>query len=699
MKIRLINYCLLAATCFAFTTRGDADKNQVLLQAIMQGLSEVHYQPQELNDEFSNRVYDLYLKRLDYNKKFLLKEDVNKLEKFRNQLDDEVKASSFEFFELSYDLITERTKEAEGYYQEILEKPFEFTANESEELDPKKISFAASKGDLKNEWRKYLKYQVMVRVADDLDAQDKAKEKEKEKPDTSFHPRSFEQIEADARKKVLKANKDYFKRLNGITKKERLAGYLDVITNTYDPHTEYFAPKDKQEFDATMSGHFEGIGAQLEERDDVIKVTKIIPGSASYKQGQLKQGDIIMKVAQGKADPVDLTGMRLDDAVQLIRGKKGTEVRLTVKKSDGTIVIIPIIRAEVQIEETFAKSAILNYDGKKVGYIRLPEFYADFEHRNSRRSADDVKKELVKLKADNVDGIVLDLRNNGGGSLDDAVKMAGLFFSTGPVVQVKERNDHVKVYDDYDEEVVWGGPLAVMVNTNSASASEILAAAVQDYKRGIIIGSPSTFGKGTVQQFFNMDDFINGEYSADKPFGSVKITIQKFYRINGGSTQIKGVVPDVIIPDPYAYVDEHEKDQDYPLKYDEIAPAKYDTWKSPVLNYNSVEKLAKEREKANPNFGLMNEEALKFKKKKDDENVTLNLQKYRDEQKKMREENKKYDGLNKEIEGLELTNPSADMADIQADSTKIARNKEWFKGLKKDIYLYESARIVEDIKK
>ena len=660
---------------------------------MMQALSELHYQPQEINDAFSARVYDLYMKRLDFNKKFLLKEDVSKLEKYKDQIDDQIKGNNFDFFNLSYDIITQRIAEAQSYYKDILSKPFDFTVNESVELDGKKLNYSASKDDLKNEWRKYLKYEVLTRVADDLDAQDKAREKN----DTSYHAKTFDQIEADARKKVLKLNDRYFKWLGENNKTKRLSSYFDVIANTYDPHTEFFPPAEKKDFDVMMSGHFEGIGAQLQQNEEeVTKVTSIVTGSASYKQGQLKKDDIILKVAQGNNTPVEIAGMPLDSVVQLIRGKKGTEVRLTVKKPDGSIIVVPIIRDKVETEETFAKSAILNYDNKKIGYIRLPEFYADFEHPDGRRCSKDVKKELEKLKAEDVDGIILDLRNNGGGSLSDAVDMAGLFFSKGPVVQVKDKNNGVQVLDDENAGITWDGPLTVMVNTNSASASEILAAAMQDYKRAIIVGSPSSFGKGTVQQFFDLDRAVPSEYDADKPLGQVKITIQKFYRINGGSTQLKGVIPDIVIPDPYQYIDEHEKDQDYPLKWDEIPQAKYTPFDN--IKYDIVEKLAKEREKANPDFALLAEDAQRLKDTKDDNSSTLNLEKYRAKEKKLKEENKKYDGVYKTIPNDSFSNPQADIQTIQSDSTKINRNKEWFKSLKKDIELYETAHIIEDMK-
>jgi carboxyl-terminal processing protease len=446
-----------------------------------------------------------------------------------------------------------------------------------------------------------------------------------------------------------------------------------------------------------MTGQLEGIGAQLQEKDGFIKVTSIVPGSASYKQGQLKTGDIILKVAQGSAEAVDIEDMRLDDAVLLIRGKKGTEVRLTIKKPDGSTIVIPLIRDIVVLEDAYAQSVLLK--GKKnIGYIKLPNFYADFSGTNGGRScARDVKKEIQKLKEENVEGIILDLRYNGGGSLQDAVDMAGLFFERGPVVQVKQRTGAAQVLEDRDAAVEFAGPLTVMVNENSASASEILAAAIQDYKRGIIVGtSPSTFGKGTVQRFYDLDEFIPQQMSNLKPLGQVKITTQKFYRINGGATQLKGVTPDILLPDPYYLLDQGEKEQDFPMTWDEIAAAKFNTFKATY----SIEKLKAQsqgRIKQDRGFVLLDETAKRLKKQKDNTVISLNYDKFMADQKRNKEENNKIEELNKQTYSLEVLSLKADMKSIESDSTRVNKAKEWHKNLKKDIYLNETLNIMGDM--
>ena len=508
----------------------------------------VHYAKKNYSDEFSEKFFDMYLERLDYNKKFLLQEDVDQLKKHKSTLDNEINDGTFRFFNLSQELISKRVIESEVYYKDALTAPFDFTQADFIETDQKKLTVPKTKAEMRAAWKTSMKYQVLARLSQLIDEEEKKDSTKTFLPDAN----KLAEMEKDAREKVGKSNADYFYRLLKLNRYDRYYAYLNCIANLYDPHTEFFPPKDKKNFDIQMSGQLEGIGAQLQERDGAIKVSSIVPGSASWKQGQLKAGDIIIKVAQADKEPVDVTSMRLDDAIELIRGKKGTEVRLTIKKPDGSIVIIPIVRDVVILEETYARSSVIENGKKKIGFIHLPSFYADFAKVNGRRCSKDIRAELEKLQKDHVDGLIIDLRNNGGGSLDDVVKMMGLFIPKGPVVQVMAKDKKIPlVYSDDDGTTLYDGPLAILVNENSASASEILAAALQDYKRAVIIGSKSTFGKGTVQQFVNLDDYLLPQFDTLVPVGSIKLTIQKFYRINGGSTQLKGVEPDIVLPDIY----------------------------------------------------------------------------------------------------------------------------------------------------
>lgn len=677
---------------FSYTLIQQSDKEEAIDQLLMQSISSSHYQPKDVNDDFAEKVFNLYIQRLDYNKKFLIQEDIDVLKKLKPSIIEDVNNGHFVFFNRSFELIAKRIDESKEYYTEILKTSFDFTADETLELDAEKLQFANNKTELKESWRRSLKYQTLAKIVEMKDSQEKAKEKS-----DTVKIKSFEELEIDARKKVLKSNDDWFKRLKKLDRNDRIAVYFNSITGIYDPHTEYYAPKDKANFDISMSGQLEGIGAQLQEKEGFIKVTNIVPGSASWRQGQLKAGDIIVKVAQGEAEPVDITDMQLDDAVQLIRGKKGTEVRLTVKKPDGNTIVIPIIRDIVVMEEAFAKSVILK-KGKNIGYIKLPSFYADFNGRGGHSCSKDVKAEVEKLKAEKVEGIIIDLRNNGGGSLADVIEIAGLFINKGPVVQVKSRSGIPSVMDDRDPSVVYDGPLTIMVNSNSASASEIMAAAIQDYKRGIIVGtSLSTFGKGTVQRFFDLDDYLPAQYDSIKPLGQVKVTTQKFYRINGDATQLKGVTPDIILPDPYYLLEQGEKEQDYPIAWDEIPASTYQVLQ-PRYSLEKIKANSAKRLKSNSSFILLEEAAKRLKRQKDSTVVSLNYDKYVIEKKATEAESKKMEALDKEISGMEISALKTKIPVIEGDTLKASKEKEWFKSMKKDLYLYETMTIMNEMK-
>ncbi|WP_303312027.1 carboxy terminal-processing peptidase [Hymenobacter sp. BT730] len=699
LRLKVGLYAFLVSAVFVLasyklyhrTTSRAPQKDEVLIKAMLQGLSAAHYQPEKIDDAFSKRVFDLYLKRVDYNKMFLLQSDVAQLRKFQASIDDQVRVGSHEFLDLTTQIMDQRVKDTQALYRDILSKPFDFTTEESVETDSDKSTFAADKAAQREQWRKFLKYETMVRISEMMDAQAK-----KDPKVASAEPnRTPAEMEAEARKRVLKNYDDKFSDLLQNDANDRLALYANTIANTYDPHTEYFAPRDKESFDIAMTGRFEGIGASLGEKEGQIKVSEIIPGSASYRQGELKAGDIILRVAQATEEPVSVEGWRLDKAIALIRGKKGTEVRLTVKKPDGAIKVIPIIRDVVVIEETFAQSATINENGKKIGYLRLPTFYADFNDNGGRSSAADVRKELEKLQKEHVEGVVLDLRYNGGGSLQDAVEMAGLFIDSGPVVQVKGGQGAATVLNDRDPRVQYSGPLVIMVNKYSASASEILAAAIQDYKRGIIMGSASTYGKGTVQRIFDLDDVL-GDFSSLKPFGSLKLTTQKFYRINGGSTQFKGVVPDIVLPDAYSYLDQGEKEADYALKWDEIGAARYRTWNSPTLPLDKVKVKSQARVATNPSFKMVNEMVQRMRKRKDETVVSLKLAAFRTEQEKAKVESNRYEEIKKAAPTLAIAPLAADVQALGGDTVKVNRASRFTKNLKKDIDLTEAVAVIKD---
>lgn len=696
MKWKFASYALVLSFLVlltASTTTDSNKKDEILIQVLLKGLSQYHYQPHEINDEFSKKVFELYVKSLDYNKRFFLAEDIALLKKYELELDNQAKHASYSFFEQATKIFDERIVEVKGYFEEVLAKPFDFSTDETVEADADKLVYATDKSALKERWRKSLKHQTLSRLFTAM----KSQEKKKEAGDLK-EEKSFEALEVEAREKVLKSYQGWFKRLSKNDRTDQMATYINSITRAYDPHTGYFPPKQKENFDIQMSGRLEGIGAKLQQKDGYIEVTEIIPGSASWKQGDLKANDVILKVAQGEDEPVDVVDMRLDDAVQLIRGKKDTEVRLTVKKVDGTIAIVPIIRDVVLIEEGYAKSAIIQDEAKKekIGYIKLPKFYADFNRADGRSCFKDVKAEISKLKDENIDGLVLDLRNNTGGSLQDVVDMAGLFIEEGPIVQVKSKDSKPYIFNDRDNTIQYDGDLVILVNSFSASASEILAAAMQDYGRAIIMGSNTTFGKGTVQRFINLDRTLSSKFDAIKPLGSVKMTIQKFYRIDGTTNQLKGVIPDIVLPDTYSYIEIGEKEQEYAMSWDEIEPADYKKWTKLNSRLKKVQKNSKDRVSKNTTFQLIEENAKRLKQQRDETVHTLCFDKYKDEQGDLEEESKKYENVEKET-GLTISSLAVDEKAIQEDETKKARTETWHKNLKKDAYLEEAIQVIQDI--
>lgn len=661
---------------------------------MLQILNVAHYEPKELNDNFSENAFSLFLKRIDVNKKFLTADDVEELKKYKKTIDDELLNGKIDLFLKSNALLKQRMKDVEAFYPSLLDKPFDLNSNESLETDPDKLSYAKDLDALKEEWRKTLKYQTLLRVAEELETQ----EKNLTRKDTAFTAKPLADIEKEARERVKKNYQDFFKRLNKIEDTDRLAVYLNSISNAYDPHTEFFAPKTKQNFDIAMSGQLEGIGAQLQERDGSIKVSNIVPGSPSWRQGELKAGDIILKVAQGAGEAVDISDMPLDEAVMLIRGKKGTEVRLTVKKIDGSSRVIKIIRDVVILEETYAKSLLIGDKKARYGYIKLPSFYADFNQREGRRCADDIKAEVLKLKAEGVSGIIIDLRNNGGGSLQDVVEIAGLFIPGGPVVQVRGRGGMSDVLMDRDTAVIYSGPLAIMVNNVSASASEILAAAMQDYKRGIIVGGEQTFGKGTVQRIFGLDDYVPFKDYQMKPLGSIKLTTQKFYRVNGGATQLKGVQSDIRLPDRYEALFKGEREEDYPMPWDEIKPSAISLSSHGPENLSRIKENSRKRVESSEAFRMVRELATYYNKQAEETVVNLTLQKLRDRQKENKDEGARLDTLLERLPKLDVVTLRKDLDKIQSDSTRFALHKDWLKNVSRDIYVRETVEVLKEFK-
>lgn len=723
MKNKILIPILILGVLAAFfsfrqtdATTSDIDKRRiVVLETVMRTLREEHYAPRTLDDSFSVKVYEKMLENLDYEKKFFTAEDIKVLNDYKYKIDDEINENKVDFFNAINQIFAKRLVQVEQFYKDILSKPFSFNGNDSIQLTGEKISFVANDAALKSRWEQLMKYRVLAKYVDLKKDQEALKnnkdKKETKKEDTAaLKPKSNEALEKEARESVLKNQDFYFKRLKKIKEEDRFSLYMNSITGLEDPHTDYLPPRDKQRFDEAMSGSFFGIGAQLKEEEGKIKITAILPGTPAKKQGDLKAGDEIIKVAQGTDEAIDVQGFDLDEVVQKIRGKKGTEVRLTVKKVDGSTKIIPIIRDAVQMEETFAKSAIIQSNEGPIGYIYLPEFYADFNRSgNGRRCFIDVAIEVEKLNKSGVSGIILDLRNNGGGSLDDVVQMSGLFIDKGPIVQVKGNGNRAQQMNDEHPGALYDGPLVIMVNQGSASASEILAAAMQDYKRAVIVGS-TTFGKGTVQRLVSLDDrylrnsplqSIAGTVSGSESntsIGSLKITFQKFYRINGGSTQLKGVTPDILLPDPYSEIEIGERRDKAALPWDEIPAARYQPVGS-MMFINELAAMSKKRITSNPSFKLIQESAQKIKARETNNVYSLNEIAYKKTLDEANATSKKLEDLEKKNTMLKIVNVKEDLETINQDSSRISKNEDWIKNLQKDIYLAETVNILSDMSK
>lgn len=701
----------------------DPEKDKMLIELLTFVIEKGHYNPSEINDTFSKGVYKDYLNALDPSKRFFVQSDIDEFERYKTEIDDQIKNKDLSFFELTYDRLMQRMEESKSYYKLALENPFDYTKSESISTDYEKLSFTKNTQELKERWRLQVKLSTLSslvekqKLEEDL-IKDKSKsveEKLKEYRDsqgekvtaeseTKFikdfekrrnqNPKTYEQLEKETRESTLNSLNDNFNFIKDLDREDWFSIYINAIASRFDPHTSYFAPDDKEKFDQSMSGKLEGIGARLQKNNDFTEIMELISGGPAWRGKELEAGDIVLKVAQADAEPVDIVGMRLDDVVKKIKGPKGTEVRLTVKKTDGSIKVITIIRDQVEIEETYVKSSIVEKDGLKYGIIYLPKFYINFEDQNSRDAGKDVATEVNRLKAEGVQGIVMDVRDNGGGSLKTVVDIAGLFIERGPIVQIKSAAGKKEVLYDKDAKVQWDGPLVVMINEFSASASEILAAAIQDYKRGVIIGSKQSYGKGTVQNVIDLNQFVRESTYGD--LGALKTTTQKFYRINGGSTQLEGVKSDVAIPDRYSYLKMGERDVDNAMPWDKIDPAEYTIWDK-QNNFDIAISKSKERMRNNSYMNLIDDNA-KWLDERNKENVySLNIDTFKAEQKALDEKNKKYKPIIDYKNLFVFKSLPYEIIEMANDTVLKEKRDRWHESLSKDIYIEEAIHILNDL--
>ncbi|MFM1879351.1 MAG: hypothetical protein RLZZ241_2217 [Bacteroidota bacterium] len=675
---------LIAVTSCSFTNRSfeTDDKDKLLLDLITYVLDRGHYEPKDINDDFSSNIFDDFIEIIDPTKRYFIASDIVEFEQYRFQLDDQIRNTEISFFNLVYERLMQRMNEARNLYKEVLAQPFDFSRDESISIDYENQDYASDRQALSERWRKQLKYAAI----DNYDANISKTDKE---------AMSEYEAEKEARKATEKNLNEFYGFVDDLERKDWFVQYLNTIVEEFDPHTFYFAPEDKEKFDMNMSGKFEGIGARLQKQPEGARIMEIISGGPVWRDQRIEVGDEILKVGQVGETPVNIVGMRLDDAIKLIKGPKGTKVNLTVRKVDGTIAEITLTRDVVELEESFAKSATVIKDGRKFGLINLPKFYIDFDDYTERNAATDVALEIERLKQEGMQGLVLDLRDNGGGSLKTVVDMAGLFIEKGPIVQVRSSAQQQEIYEDKDERIQWDGPLVILVNELSASASEILAAAMQDYKRAIIIGSAQTFGKGTVQNVIPLENMLRNNEHGD--LGALKLTTQKFYRINGGSTQLEGVKSDVVVPDRYSYIDLGERDQENPLQWDKIAPVKYETWEG-YIDYETTISRSKARMQAHPQIALIEENARWLKEQQDEIEIPLSYSVYHQREVENKERSQYFKSQLKYDSKLSFSSLGYEQELFTKDSVLREKRDRWHRNLAQDVYVEEAINVLDELR-
>ncbi len=698
-KVLLVAVFVAIASC-SFTTKkfDNPEKDKLLIDLITYVLEKGHYSPKDMDDAFSKNIYKNFIDGVDPLKRYFLNSDIEEFKQYETAIDDQIKIKDVTFFKLVYTRLTERIAQIEKIYPRILELPFNYSIDEELNVDYDKITYPNNIKALENRWRKQLKFTTISNYYDLIEENGtNLNEKSTEGKSEDFeNPKSLSEIEIEARENTKSSMSEYFDFVNDLESKDYFGIFLNTIVEEFDPHTNYFAPSDRDRFELQMSGKLEGIGARLQKKNDYIKIVEVISGGPAWRGEHVEVGDMIMKVRQeSEKEAVSIIGMRLDDAVKLIKGPKGTKVILTIKRVDGSIEEEIIIRDVVEIEETYAKSALIKKEDKNYGLIDLRQFYFDMQNYKERNAASDVKKEIIRLKKQGMEGLIIDLRGNGGGSLRTAVDMAGLFIKEGPIVQVASSGSKKEVLNDNDDEIVWNGPLVILVNELSASASEILAAAMQDYKRAIVVGSKQSYGKGTVQNLLDLNQWLRNNEMGD--MGSLKLTTQKFYRVNGGSTQLEGVKSDVVMADRYSYIDIGEKDYDNPLPYDKIEPVNYEVWNGKIdfekTISRSIERITKSHQ-----LKLIDENAQWIKNRRDVTTVNLNYESYKKDIESRIDETIKFDSIDNYDNKLIYESLPFEIELMKQDSTLFEKRKRWHKSLGNDIYIEECVNILKDLK-
>ena len=681
MKLRIsIIITIITIAIFGFKLNNeklsDPEKEKVLLEIVKYVVERGHYSSIQIDDDLSLKIFDDFINKLDPQKRFFTLSDIKDLDRFKYKIDDQIKAYDLEFFEEIHDRYRSRIAEAKMFVEKAFENNFDFNDKEYIDLDIDSIPFSSDKNQLYERWRKQIKYSILDIIS------------QKNSSDST----DDNEVMMNAISTVKKNTNDFFNYANEIERDDWFSVFLNSFVGQFDPHTFYFKPDDKEKFDVSISGNFDGIGARLSKADGNVKIVDVIIGGPVWKDKLLDVGDIILAVGQADQEPISIFGMKLDDSIKLIKGPAGTTVTLRIKKLDGQIKDVKIKRDVVELEETFAKSTLISKNSKNYGYISLPKFYADFDNYKNRNSANDVKNEIIKLKNNGIKGLILDLRNNGGGSLQTVVEMTGLFIEKGPIVQVKSIGNRKKILYDRDAQVYWNGPLVLLINEMSASASEIISAALQDYNRAIIIGSEKSFGKGTVQNIVDLNRFIS---NSDYDMGAIKVTTDIFYRINGESVQLEGVESDIVIPDSYMYVFDGERDEKNPIKWDKIGPATYTKWQSYDEKFKYVTDQMNRKLNQNNIINDIYERANWIKSQQNINNIPLNLVEYKKYQKDQKLKASQFDKISKYENQLSFELLKTEKSFIQENKELLEERIKWHKNLSKDIFIDQAVNTLD----
>ncbi len=689
----LIAFIMCLASCsFVSKDFDTSDKDSLVIQLITYVLDQAHYLDKEIDDNFSEKVFNTFLENLDPYKRYFYASDIEEFSEYKYSIDDAFKNPNFDFFDLVYERYKERMSESEKIFNKILSTPFDFSKDEVCECDFEVLDYVQTNHELYDRWRKLLKIYVIENYHNEIE--DDLRKFEK---DSLFQIRNLDLIEKETRESLSETMIQNYKFVSEeMQRSDWLSVYINSFVSQYDPNTSYLDPESKDRFDVDMSGNYAGIGARLQKKIDKVEITEVISGGPAWRDNILEKGDAILKVRQDdEEEPVSILTMRLSEAVKLIKGKKGTKVHLTVKKVDGSISEVTVKRDIVQLEETYIKSSIVEKKKNNYGIINIPKFYIYFDNQSNRDAAKDLKTEIQRLKEQGIKGLVIDLRNNGGGALKTVVDMAGMFIKNGPVVQVKYFDKEKQVLSDRDRSILWTGPLVILVNEGSASASEILAAAMQDYKRAIIIGGNQTWGKGTVQNVFPLNRMVRGNTNGD--LGALRYTTQKYYRINGGSVQLEGVKSDINVPYRYKYLDFGEKDSENPLEWDEIDNVDYTIWQS-NFDFDQAIQKSKDRMSNNEYLKLVDENAKWIKAVRDDKLINLNYDKFKKELEENLSETKKFDALNDFSMDFNFKSLPYEIDLIEKDSVLGIKRKRWHKSLNKDVYIDEALNVLSDLR-